>query len=289
MSKPRNIQKRIFALLAAAIMLTGFSPEVFAEESEKKQGVNLSEVKEENSDIGEKLEVPVDFSDLEMQIALANGLNKREYSKVSWDALENAIADGLKLINGNPDQKTVSEAAEAIEKAVEELVKIDYSKLEKALGIVYNIVDENSVQHDLWSRIDSAAENARAVLVSGNQEAVDKATDELNALAEEFLQSGMTVEPEVIVNTVEVEVPPSDDFCNIAMHRVWPILFVLSFVLNLAMIGFIAYMIVRKKNTEDNIPLVSYDIDDDMYDYDDVDDEIIDDEDYYDEDEDDNV
>ena len=249
--------------------------------------VTEDEIQEEN------VEIPIDFSELEMQIALANGLNKREYSKDSWNALEEAVADGLKLINAKTDQQTVSEATKAIEDAVAGLVRMNYSELEKALGVIYNIMDENSIQHDLWSKINTAAEEARTVLISGNQQSVDKATEELNALAEEFAQSGVAVEPEVVINTVEVEVPPSDDFCNIAMHRVWPILFVLSLVLNLAMIGFIAYMIVRKKNTEDNIPLVNYDIDDDIDDYDDFDDyddiEDEEDDDFIDTDEDDNV
>ena len=292
MNKPRNIQKNIFALLAAAIILVGFSPEVFAEESKKGQGFNMAEVTEDEIQ-EENVEIPIDFSELEMQIALANGLNKREYSKDSWNALEEAVADGLKLINAKTDQQTVSEATKAIEDAVAGLVRMNYSELEKALGVIYNIMDENSIQHDLWSKINTAAEEARTVLISGNQQSVDKATEELNALAEEFAQSGVAVEPEVVINTVEVEVPPSDDFCNIAMHRVWPILFVLSLVLNLAMIGFIAYMIVRKKNTEDNIPLVNYDIDDDIDDYDDFDDyddiEDEEDDDFIDTDEDDNV
>ena len=56
MNKPRNIQKNIFAVLAAAIILVGFSPEVFAEESKKGQGFNMAEVtedeiQEENQDV----------------------------------------------------------------------------------------------------------------------------------------------------------------------------------------------------------------------------------------------
>ncbi len=274
MIKIQNMQKRIFALFVAALLLICTAPEVFATEvSEGPEGVALSEAPEENSDIGEKLEVPVDYSELEMQIALANGLNKREYTKSSWEALEKSVADGLKIIGEKASQAAVNEAISVIEDAIAGLEKMDYSGLEKALGEVYDIIDKNSLQHDLWSRMDTAVEEARAILISGNQETVDKAAAELNALAKEFIESGSIVqEPEVVITTVEVEVPPSEDFCNIPAHRVWPILFVLSLVLNIATIGTIAYLFIRKRNTEDNIPLVNYDIDDDFDDLDDIDD-----------------
>ena len=53
-------------------------------------------------------------------------------------------------------------------------------------------------------------------------------------------------------------------YCNIPMHRTWPVLFIVSAVLNVVLIVVLIYVIMRKRNTYDDTPLVSYDIDDDM-------------------------
>ena len=66
------------------------------------------------------------------------------------------------------------------------------------------------------------------------------------------------------VQEVEVEVLPTGDYCNIPMHRTWPVMFAVSAVINAILIFMLSYLIVRKKNTDDTTPLVSYDIDDDM-------------------------
>lgn len=275
MKKTRDILKKFFAVIIAASLVFVLAPEVLADEAEGSQGIDMTEVPEGNTESEEKLAVGVDLSELESTIAYANGLNKREYSKQSWEELEKSIAAGLELLSGEAEQQEVDAAVAAIDAAVAALVEVDYSKLEKALGVLYNIMDENSVQRDLWARIESAVEDARAILISGNQESVDKTTELLDALAQEFLENGeLSPEPEIVVNTVEVEVPPSDDFCNIPGHKVWTVLFFLSLALNLGLIGAGAYIFIRKRNTEDNIPLVNYDIDEDFDDFDDFEDEI---------------
>ena len=71
-------------------------------------------------------------------------------------------------------------------------------------------------------------------------------------------------DPQIVIKEVEVEVPPSDDFCNVAGHRVWVVLFMISAVLNVGLVVLLIYVLMKKRNTTDNTPLVSYDIDDDM-------------------------
>ena len=63
---------------------------------------------------------------------------------------------------------------------------------------------------------------------------------------------------------VEVEVPPKGEYCNIPMHKVWPVLFFVSLAVNVALIVLIiVYISKKKKNQKDNTPLVDYDIADD--------------------------
>ena len=69
---------------------------------------------------------------------------------------------------------------------------------------------------------------------------------------------------EVIYVDKPVEVMPSDPFCNIWLHKLWPILLIVSVILNLGFIGLIVYYFVRRKqNLADNTPMVVYDIDED--------------------------
>ena len=142
---------------------------------------------------------------------------------------------------------------------------MDYSELDAALADINNEIEKDSVKYELWHRVSSAVEIARPRLVSGNQELVDMSAKELQMLLEELkAQTNQNSEPEVVVQEVEVEVLPTGDYCNIPMHRTWPILFVVSAVLNVALTVLLIYVIMKKKQTMDNTPLVSYDIDDDM-------------------------
>ena len=52
---------------------------------------------------------------------------------------------------------------------------------------MYVKIDENSELHGAWVRMNTAVEKARPLLVSGDQEAVNAAIEELNLLLEEML------------------------------------------------------------------------------------------------------
>ena len=206
-----------------------------------------------------------DYAELKKQVATANGLNSYEYTVQTWTPLKEAVKKGNTILKGSHGQKTVDDAALAIENAMEALEKMDYSRLDAVLADIYNEIEKDQVRFDLWNRVNKAVETARPRLVSGNQELVDQSVEELQALMDELTQHFSTApESSVMIQEVEVEVLPTDDYCNIPMHRTWPILFVVSAVLNVALIVLLTYVILRKRQTTDNTPLVSYDIDDDM-------------------------
>lgn len=207
-----------------------------------------------------------DFSELERQIGIANGLDYYDYTKESWEVLSNAVETGNKRLSGDYEQSKLDEAAEDIEQAIKHLVALDYSPLIDALNLVYAKIDENPDSHDVWYRLDKAVDKARPLLVSGDQQAVNEMAETLKQLLAELAQYEETVvtEPEVIVEKVEVEVPPASDYCNIPMHRTWPLLLAVSALLNVLLVAALGYVLLRKRNTTDNTPLVDYDIEDDI-------------------------
>lgn len=207
----------------------------------------------------------LDYSELELQVGIANGLNSYDYTMESWEPLKKALEVGNKRLAGIYDQGKLDKAAEDIEDAISRLVKMDYSALNAALDAVNAEIGKNPQLHDAWCRLDKAAEEAKLLLVSGNQQAVNEAVQKINELlAEISLYSKIDVEPEVVIQEVEVEVLPTNDFCNIPVHHTWPVLFAISMVLNVLLVAALLFVIVKKQNTTDNTPLVSYDIDDDM-------------------------
>lgn len=245
-----TVCKRILAVLALACLLLNMAPAALATGAEDA-----------------RLSARVDTTELKRQVAMANGLNAYDYTIETWTPLQKALDKGNDILKGTHGQYAVTNAAEAIEAAMANLVRMDYSRLEAALGVVYNKIDENPEMHDLCLRINTAVEKARPLLVSGNQQAVDAMVITLNKLMEETentYMGGAPVEPQIIREEVEIEVLPTDDFCNIPMHRTWPVLFVISAALNVALIVVLTYVIMKKRQTVDTTPLVSYDIDDDL-------------------------
>ena len=206
-----------------------------------------------------------DFTELERQIGIANGLEYYDYTKESWEVLQSAVEAGNKLLGGTTEQSKLNLAAEDIEHAREHLVKMDYSALTKVLDEVYAEIDENPEMHDIWYRLDKAVDKARPLLVSGDQQAVNEMTEILEEIIGELsAQVEVPETPGVIIQEVEVEVPPVSDFCNIPKHRTWLLLLAVSVGLNILLFVTLSTVVFRKRNTTDNMPLVNYDIDDDI-------------------------
>lgn len=207
-----------------------------------------------------------DFSELEYQIGVANGLDSYEYTMETWEVLQGAVEAGNKKLSGDAKQSEIEGAAEDIELAIENLEKMDYSVLLDALDVIYEKIDENPEAHDVWYRLDKAVDKARPLLVSGDQAAVDEMGQTLIALIEELLACEEAVaNPDVIVQEVQVEVPPETDFCNIPVHRIWLTLFVVSAALNVLLLAVLGFVLTKKRNAVDHTPLVNFDLDEDIY------------------------
>ena len=205
----------------------------------------------------------LDDTGLLRQIAIANGLHRSDYTNKSWEALMTALTSANWALNGN-NQSAADAAEEALRAAIAALVRMDYSELSEAIRETEEYV-ESSELNILWIQLAEAVAEGKALLSSGDQEAVDAAAERIRDLVQQIrtaVSEGGT--PGVIIQEVPVEVPPTDDYCNIPMHRVWPVLFFISLAVNIALVAVIVIYIRRKKqNRVDDMPLVDYDIMDD--------------------------
>ena len=104
-------------------------------------------------------------------------------------------------------------------------------------------------------------------LDSGDQAAVDAAAQQIHSVLTQMrAMNEERLTPHVVEKEVPVEVLPTDDYCNIPGHRVWPIVAVISLAVNLCLLAVIGFYITKKKKTQrDDTPLVDYDIEDDMF------------------------
>ncbi len=207
----------------------------------------------------------IDYTELNKQIEIAQGLDEKLYTDESWDALKDALKDA-KAKRSSKSQSAVDAAAEALKNAIAALVEMDYSALAEALDKAENLAANDELAN-LFKQLCAAVAEGKNLLGSGDQAAVDAATAKILDLLTQIAAKMEDLSQNEIVEVekeVPVEVLPDGEYCNIHMHKVWPILFWISLALN---VGFIAFFVIyfarKKKNRTDNTPLVDYDISDD--------------------------
>ena len=188
----------------------------------------------------------IDYSELERQIAIVNSLNESIYTDDSWEDVEIALKVAKKALSST-SQSEVDQAASDLATAIAALVKMNYSKLLAALAEVSAFMRDNELA-DLWEQLIDAIIRGRELLTSGDQEAVDACAEEILDLLQKLKEKlDELSKGEVIIEKVPVETLPTDDFCNISMHKVWPILFWISFAVNAGLIGTGAYIYLKKR------------------------------------------
>ena len=116
----------------------------------------------------------------------------------------------------------------------------------------------------LYKELFELLSSVNDVLASGDQEKVNELAlklktylDAINKELEEMKKA------EIVEVEKVVEIEPEGDYCNIPSHRIYIVLFWISFALNLALIALIAIYLIKKNKTGDNTPIVDYDIADD--------------------------
>lgn len=206
----------------------------------------------------------VDYSGLGKQIAIAGGLILSDYTDESQTLLASALETAQDALNSE-DQAVVTAAAEELRAAIAGLTRMDYSQLKAALAQADAFLNSEEAALS-WQQLSQAVEQGEQLLQSSDQQAVDRAAQELSdSLAGIAALLEADTETKVVVQEVPVEVPPAGEYCNIPAHHVRSVLLWVSVALNVILLGGIAaFLIGRTRNRKDHTPLVDYDIDEDF-------------------------
>ena len=215
-------------------------------------GAMLTTCVDVNSDLkcdicGGEVEPPIDYTKLDQQLKIAAELKEKDYTADSWKSFVK-VWNKAKDARENGKQEAVDAAAKDLEKAIGELVKMDYSKLLDALEKAKNVGNETVA--GLIERLIAALETANNALESNDQAAVDAATAELEdviAELEKALEELTTTETIEVPVEVPVEVEPTSPFCNISWHNILLILLIISVILNVVLVVVIVIPAVKKK------------------------------------------
>ena len=208
----------------------------------------------------------IDDTALLYQIAIANGLKRTDYTQETWQVLQDALVKANEALNGN-SQAVADDSERMLSDAISSLVKMNYAALEGVLAEVEEMAQNSGTGTALWYELVNTAVAGRELLTSGDQAAVDLTTEQIRTLIAQIREAlSASGTPNIVVQEVPVEVPPTGEFCNIPMHRIWPVLFFISLALNVTLAAVIVvYIRNKKKNQHDDTPLVDYDIFDDTF------------------------
>lgn len=189
-----------------------------------------------------KPEVKINYDELKKQISIAESLNKGDYTAESWKAVEDALANAKDHLSSK-DQKAVDKAAADLAAAIAALVKMDYSKLEEAIKNGNDYIGSDAIG-ELWKDLFDALANANDLLDSGDQEAVDAAVENILNIIEQLKKAiAEALDAACEDEGCEHEGHP---FCNIKIHKLWPILFFISLIGNIVLV----FVIFFKKKEE---------------------------------------
>ena len=223
------------------------------------------------------VEDPLDLSTLVAQLKKAQQLTGSDYTKESWNAVEQAVTAGLDAMCTGSQAK-VDEAAANLRNAMVSLQPIRYEDLEAALESL-PIQDIYPVIAPQWERFAAAVSNANAVLHSGSQTAVDMAIAELEESKEALLQAiddlcGVEVVEIVVEKVVEKVITETltetiyeereVDSCTERLHIWFWVAIIATLVVYAVLMTLLIIFLVRKRRARrDDTPLVEYDIEDD--------------------------
>ncbi|MBE6947899.1 MAG: hypothetical protein E7454_06605 [Ruminococcaceae bacterium] len=209
----------------------------------------------------------MDTTELNNQITVAEGLEKDKYTTASWQALEQALKAAQEA-RSSKKQATIDQAAQNLKAAITALVKMDYSALTSAMDAAQQL-QSSEAAGPVWTELGMALQAATDLAGSGDQAAVDAAAQRLQQAilqVQRYLENNPVTPTQPNPTTPEATKPtePEDTQCNEPSHKLWPVLFWVSLLLNIAMaVLIVVYVITKKRNRKDTTPLVEYHIEDD--------------------------
>lgn len=125
---------------------------------------------------------------LDAAISSAQSKDPEDYPEESWSAVQEALDAALKVKDAaDADDQAAEEAADALEQAIEGLVRdVDRTRLENALDTAGNLLEtelENHYTSESWNALKEAYEAASKVCADhgANQDMIDRAAGELES------------------------------------------------------------------------------------------------------------
>lgn len=126
----------------------------------------------------------IDYTELNKQIAIAEGLNEYEYTEETWADLEKALEEAIQARTATIQYK-VDTAAQNLADAIAALEKkpvdptLDYTEIDKQLGIAGGLV-EDEYKPESWTKMKEAWDAAKKARVEATTQAeLDKAAKAL--------------------------------------------------------------------------------------------------------------
>ena len=216
----------------------------------------------------------LDYTELEKQIQRPEDMEliEGDYTKDSWKDMADALEAGRDLLYNAKTQEEIDEAAKLLKEAIDNLVPMDYSKLEEAIKSGADLRDDTEFGK-LWAQLFDALQRGLDLIGSGDQEAVDACAAEIQdliekiqkALDENMIEKEVEVE-KIVEKEVAKEVYPDEPYCSIWPNHI-PLHWILPILLGLSLAGNVAQIIVaatkKKKKEQDDTPVVAYNIDED--------------------------
>lgn len=209
----------------------------------------------------------MNYDDLQKQINIAKGFKEEDHDPEKWEQLQELLEKAEDALDSD-DQDEVDKLAQELAAMNQSMAGLDTGKLQEAMDKVMEKSADTALS-GLWYQMHELLNNGQALLDAGAEAAqsdVDAAVNHIEALLAEIEKENQAaaVTPGTMVEKVPVEVTPDGEFCNISLHKLWPILFFVSLALNIGFaVVIIVYLVHKKKNQKDDTPLVDYDIDDD--------------------------
>ena len=142
---------------------------------------------------------------LQDKIDKASALKKSDYTKDSWDKMMSELEESKELLaSDNPLQSAVKEQTIHMTEAIEALVKVersvDTTEIEKAVAEAEGL-KESDYTAESWAAYQAALANARAAMeAKESQEAVDNATNNLNAAIKALVKKVTVAKKDETIN-----------------------------------------------------------------------------------------
>lgn len=211
----------------------------------------------------EEAKPPVDLTELNKQLTIAEGLKDGRYTETSWNNLVAAVESAQNVLDSE-DQAEVDAATEQLKNAIAGLVEMNYQALLDAVSRLQEHV-KNEELSSLWYEMHALLNEVEDALNGRDQAKVDDCAARLVELLTKIEEKLSEMDaPETVIVEKPTPTPPVDDYCNIESHRIWPILFWISLALNVVGAAFaVVYFMMKRKKTTDDTPLIDYDITDD--------------------------